>query len=139
MSEIKKSELRPAFVYLKQHGKTIEEIRKFFGVNQRTVSRAIKEFNATGKHKNRKGQGRKRTARSDANIQAVANAIAQNPSTKVNSTRKLARRLRILQCSVWEILRKELDLFPYKLKDRQKLTPEHIRKRLSLCQAMKER
>lgn len=139
MPNIKKSELRPAFVYLKQQGKSVDAIRKIFGVSWKTVNDAVKRFEETASNKNRTGSGRKRTAKSDANIQAVADAIAQNPSTKVNSTRKLARRLRISQTSVCEILRKELNLYPYKLLNRQELTPAHIRMRLERCQAMNVR
>ena len=68
MAPIKKAKLRPAFVWLYQKGKTFKAIAEFFGVDRETVSRAIKQFEATGTHKNRKGSGRKRTATSDANI-----------------------------------------------------------------------
>ena len=38
------TEFRPAFVYLKQKGKTITAIAEFFGVHRDTVSNAIKRF-----------------------------------------------------------------------------------------------
>lgn len=140
MSEIKKADLRPAFVWLHQKkNKTFKEIADIFGVTRQMVSNAVKRFNETNSNKNRKGSGRQKTATSNANIQVVANLIAQNPSTKVNSARKLARRLRTSRRSIQRILTRELELFPYKLKDRQELGPEHIRKRLNLCKAMKER
>jgi hypothetical protein len=54
------------------------------------VDGTVKRFEQTNFHKNRRGQARKRTVKSEANIQAVANAIAQNPSTKVNLALKFA-------------------------------------------------
>jgi transposase len=98
MREIKKSELRPAFVYLnKQQGKSYKSIAEFFGVNRHTVSDAINHFEETGRNNNRPGSGRKRTATDRDNQEAVANAIAQNPSTKVNSARKLARKQKFIR------------------------------------------
>jgi transposase len=139
MVGIKKAELRPAFVYLHQNEKSFKEIAKLFGVDQRTVSDAVKRFNETGSSKNRPGSGRKRTATGEIKRQAVADAIAQNPSTKVNSTRKLARKLRISNASVHRILTRDLGLFPYKMHRRQLLDPIHIQKRLTMCRAMSQR
>jgi transposase len=139
MAEIRLLELRPAFVYLNQKGKSVRDIAKLFGVDKNTVSRAVKRFNETGTNKNRAGSGRPRTATSAANQEAVANEIAANPSTKFNSIRKLSRRLRISRRSVQRILRRDLRLFPYKMKKRQLLRPEHIRKRLQMCKAFKRR
>lgn len=67
MSEIKVSELRPAFVYLKQKGKPINAIAKFFGIRWNTVNDAVIRFEETGSNKNRAGSGRKRTATSVVN------------------------------------------------------------------------
>lgn len=139
MSEIKKAELRPAFVYLSQRGKSSREIAKFFGVDKDTVNRAINRFNETGSNKNKPGSGRPRTATDASHQQAVANEIASNPSTKFNSARKLARRLSLKRSSVQRILKRDLKLFPYKMKKRQLLKPEHIKKRLQMCKAFRVR
>ena len=58
MSEIKLSELRPAFVYLSQKGKTFKAIAEFFEVKPHTVNNAVKRFSETGSNKNRRGSGR---------------------------------------------------------------------------------
>jgi transposase len=139
MSAIKKAELRPAFVWLHQKGKSNREIAKFFGVDKNTVNDAINRFNETGSNMNRSGSGRPRTATNVANQEAVANEIAANPSTKFNSARKLSRRLSISRTSVRRILKRDLRLFPYKMKKRQLLGPEHIKKRLKMCRAFRLR
>ena len=139
MSDIKKSELRPAFVYLNQKGKTRTEIAEFFGVSRKMVGAAIERFESTGSNKNKGGSGRPRTATSVANQDAVASEIAANPSTKFNSARKLSRRLSISRTSIRRILKRDLRLFPYKMKKRQELKPEHIKKRLKMCKAFKRR
>jgi transposase len=140
MAQIKKAELRPAFVYLnKQRGKKFTEIAALFGVHRTTVSDAIRRFDETSSNKNRPGSGRKRTATGEIKRQEVAEAITQNPSTKVNSTRKLARRFRISNASVHRILTRDLGLFPYKMHRRQLLDPIHIQKRLTMCRAMSQR
>lgn len=140
MSEINVKDLRSAFIYLnKQKNKTIKEISEFFGANRDTVSRAIKRFEETGTCEDRERSGRPKTATSNAQQEAISNAIAQNPSTKVNSARKLERRFRISRSSIRRILKRDLRLFPYKMKDRQKLTMDHVRKRLARCRAMRLR
>lgn len=139
MAAIKIAELRPAFVYLHQHNKTTTDIAKLFNVHRKTVRDAIARYNETGSHKNRKGSGRPRTATSRRNQCAVMVAISKNPSSRVNSARKLGRRLGISRRSVQRILRRDLRLFPYKLKTRQFLSPENIKKRLRLCTEFRRR
>jgi transposase len=97
MSMIKKAELRPAFVYLsKERGKSFKDIADFFGVDRGTVSDAVKRFNETGGNKNRAGSGGKRPARTEDNIQEVADLLQLNNHTKLrngivgSSSRKLA-------------------------------------------------
>ena len=54
---------RPAAYYLvKIKGKQYNQVSELFGVDQRRVSRVVKRFEETGSHKNRSGQGRKRTS-----------------------------------------------------------------------------
>uniref|UniRef100_A0A915DWI2 HTH iclR-type domain-containing protein n=1 Tax=Ditylenchus dipsaci TaxID=166011 RepID=A0A915DWI2_9BILA len=109
---------------------------------RRTVSNAARRFKKTGANKNR--IGREERGLQDLKIIwfdiviRAANAIAESPSTKLNSTRKLARRMRISHSSAHRILVKDLELFPYKLHSRQELGPLHVVKRLDCCRAMKE-
>ena len=68
--ELEKAWFRPAACYLFAVRKMKKkEIAEIFGVDPHTVARAINRHEETGEHKNRKGQGRKRTARSDENIE----------------------------------------------------------------------
>uniref|UniRef100_A0A914DWL4 Uncharacterized protein n=1 Tax=Acrobeloides nanus TaxID=290746 RepID=A0A914DWL4_9BILA len=46
------------------------------------VSHAIKRYNEAGKHEDRKGRGRKRTSRDEANIGEARNQLRQNIQTK---------------------------------------------------------
>ena len=66
MDEIRIDQLRPAFVFLSARGKSHRRIAAFFDVDRRIVSRAVKRLEETGSHKNRTGQGRKRTSTSEA-------------------------------------------------------------------------
>uniref|UniRef100_A0A914DWB4 DDHD domain-containing protein n=1 Tax=Acrobeloides nanus TaxID=290746 RepID=A0A914DWB4_9BILA len=57
------------------------------------VSRVIKRFEENGSNDDRPGRGRKKTARSKRNILRTNGMIYRNPTTKANSTRKLAKKL----------------------------------------------
>ena len=81
------NELRPAIIRAHENGK---EYVKFLDIEPSTVSRKIKRFEETGSNENRK---REKTARSRRNIEHTKGMIKRNPSTKVNSTRKLAKKL----------------------------------------------
>jgi len=50
--------------------------------------------------------------------------IKRNPSTKANSTRKLAKKLGMSDFSARKILKDDLKMTPYKLQKRQKLNEE---------------
>jgi hypothetical protein len=55
--------------------------------------------------------------------------IQRNPTTKANSTRKLAKKLDISNKAAWDILHEDLGLKPYKFLKRQKLTEPAKKKR----------
>jgi transposase len=60
-------------VYLnKEREKTFKDIAEFFGVTRQTVSNAANRFDETWSNKNRAESGRKRTARSEKNIQQIS-------------------------------------------------------------------
>lgn len=144
--ELKNNWFRPAAYYLvkiKKH--TQKEIARLFEINPDRISRAIKRFEETGSHENRVGKGRKRTARSEAVIEEARDHLHQNNHTKLrsnvtgNPSRKLASKLNISQTSAWRILRKDMELKPWKMQERQKLTDLQKRKRLELARHLKER
>ena len=100
--ELEKAWFRPAACYLFAVRKMKKkEIAEIFGVDPHTVARAINRHEETGEHKNWKGQGRKRTARSDENIEQVRELLQENNHTKKRngvagrSTRKIGKKLRI--------------------------------------------
>lgn len=144
--ELKDDWFRPAVCYLVKVRKMKQkDVASLFDVNPNRVSRAIKRFNETGSNKNRAGKGRKKTARSAQKVQEAREHLQKNNHTKPrngeagNSVRKLAQKLEVSVGSAHEILRKDLDLKPWKKQERQKLTDDQKRKRLERAIALKER
>lgn len=144
--ELKDIWFRPAAYYLvKVKGQTQEEVGNLFGVTRQRVSRAIKRFDNTGRHKDRAGKGRKRTARSDEKVQEAQGHLQQNSHTKLrngvtgNSSRKLATKLNISRTSTRRILKEDLGLKPWKKQERQKLTDDQKQKRLERSTALLRR
>lgn len=133
MAEIKKIELRPAFVYLHDIGRSVSDIAKFFNVTRTFISTAVQRYRTSGSNKNKRGSGRRRTARSEDNVLAAGLELALNPSTKVNSTRKLANSLNISRTSIRRILKTDLSLHPYKMICRQALTENNVANRIFCC------
>lgn len=75
--------LRPAVCYLvKVRKEKQKDVAELFGINPNKVSRIIKRFTETGSNKNRGGQGRKKTARSEVKIQEARNHLERNNHTK---------------------------------------------------------
>ena len=92
------------------------EIAEFLGISTSTVNDAIKRYKETGNNEDRKGRGRKKTARSRKNVQCAKGMIKRNPTT-----RKLAKKLDVSEASARRILKKDLNLKPFKFQKRQKL------------------
>jgi transposase len=132
-------ELRPAFVYLYHRGKLIKDIAELFGVGRDTVSDAVQRYYETNSNRNRAGSGRPRSATDEEHVEEVRQRIEEDSTNKCNSIRKLATDLDISSSSAHRILVNDLNLYPYKLRPRQKLTAEHRRKRKERCEAMQER
>uniref|UniRef100_A0A914DG67 Uncharacterized protein n=1 Tax=Acrobeloides nanus TaxID=290746 RepID=A0A914DG67_9BILA len=120
----KMAEMRPAIIKLHEKGYSTREIKHLLDVSQSSVTRHIKRYEETGSHKDRKGRGRKKTATNRRNIQRSKEMIQRNPTTKANSSRKLAKKLGVSQRSARRILReisletliKAVDDFPKRLK-----------------------
>jgi transposase len=135
---------RPAAYYLvKMRGIKRKDVASMFGVKPHTVSDAIMRYNETGSHSNRKGQGRKRSARDDSNVEQVKEILKANNHTKTrggvpgSSTRKIAKRLNISHKSAHRILKDDLKLTAWK--KGQKLTKSQREKRLKLAKELKKR
>ena len=81
---------RDAIIRMHERGTGVCEIGRLLGINKATVSRAIQRFEETGSNIDRPGRGRKRSARSRENIRKIKAKIQRNPSSRKNSTRKIA-------------------------------------------------
>ena len=131
--------LRDAIIRAHERGKKQVEIAEFLGISTSTVNDAIKRYKETGNNEDRKGRGRKKTARSRKNVQCAKGMIKRNPTTRANSTRKLAKKLDVSEASARRILKKDLNLKPFKFQKRQKLNAQTKLKRLQCAQALYRR
>lgn len=131
--------MRPAIIKMHEKGKSIREISDLLDVPTTTVHRHIKRFEETGSHKNKPKGRPETTARNRQNIQRAKAMLKRNPTTKANSSRKLAKKLGISPKSAHRILRDDLGKKPYKYQKRQKLTAAAKKKRLDRSRALLER
>uniref|UniRef100_A0A914C3Z9 Uncharacterized protein n=1 Tax=Acrobeloides nanus TaxID=290746 RepID=A0A914C3Z9_9BILA len=101
-----------------EKGKSMNKIAEDLGISRHAVQDAVKRFEETGSNKDQPGRGRKKIARSKKNIQRAKGMIKQNPSTNANSVRKLAKKLGVNRDVAHDILRKDLNLKPFKFQKR---------------------
>ena len=80
--------LRDAIIRAHERGKKQVEIAEFLGISTSTVNDAIKRYKETGNNEDRKGRGRKKTARSRKNIQCAIEMIKRNPTTRKVAKKK---------------------------------------------------
>src|SRR3569623_1384721 len=107
--EFKTSEFRPAIIRMHEKGESKKKISELLGISRHAVRDAIKRFEETGSNANRK---REKTARSKKNILRAKTMNKRNPSTKANSTRKLAKKLGVSDFSARKILKDDLKMTP---------------------------
>uniref|UniRef100_A0A914CZ67 Uncharacterized protein n=1 Tax=Acrobeloides nanus TaxID=290746 RepID=A0A914CZ67_9BILA len=112
--------LRESIIIAHNRGKKQAEIADFLGISQGAVSKTIKRFEETGSNR-------------------AKGMFKRNPNTKANSTRKLAKKLRVSQESARKILKDDLKLKPYKLQKRQKLNEEAKKKCRERCRVLLRR
>lgn len=106
-------------------------------VARSTIIKIFKKWNDRSaiRNLNKGNSGRKKTVRSDENIESVKQAVSGEPTMSV---RKLAFGLDLKMTSVRTILSKDLKFIPYKLQSFQKLHPEDPPRRLNFCKRIKE-
>jgi transposase len=107
------------------------ELRDFFGQHNRpTISAIVKivnKFKETGSVADVKTPTRARLRRSDENIAAVRENVAENPDTSI---RHRAQELNLSTTTVQRILTKDLLLHAYKIQLTQELKPDdHLKRR----------
>ena len=106
-------------------------------VARSTIIKIFKKWNDRSaiRNLNKGNSGRKKTVRSEENIESVKQAVSGDPTMSV---RKLAFGLDLKMTSVRTILSKDLKFIPYKLQSFQKLHPEDPPRRLNFCKRIKE-
>ena len=62
-------EFRPAIIRMHERGVEKREIGRLLGIHEATVRKAIKRFEETESNEDRPGRSRKKTARSQGNVQ----------------------------------------------------------------------
>ena len=101
------------------------------------ITRWVKKFRDTGTliKSTKKGQkstsGRKLTARSPENVDAVRDSVWRSPK---KSLRRRSQELGLSHSSVHRILKNGLHLYPYRIQIKQTLTRNDMAKRVEMCQ-----
>lgn len=122
--------------------KVQREYRRFFNTahapNPRTIRRTVDKFSTVGTvcNVNKGRSGRRRTARSEENVQAVREAVVRSPR---KSIRRLSKESSMHRTSVHRILTTDLQLFPYKIQSQSQLTDEQREKRLQFARWFSEK
>ena len=98
--------------------------------SRNTILLWIKNFRKNGSALKRRSTGRPRTSTTPENAMAVKASVQQSPQ---RSARKHAAALRISATSVRRILRKELQMHPYKIMLAQELNKNDFETRRALC------
>uniref|UniRef100_A0A914CGX9 Uncharacterized protein n=1 Tax=Acrobeloides nanus TaxID=290746 RepID=A0A914CGX9_9BILA len=89
-----------------ENGYSVREIAEILSAPKSTVHDDIKRFKETGLNADRAGRGKTSKAKTEENIGKVARLIQKDPSSKVNSSRKLAKKLEVLVDLLSELFEK---------------------------------
>ena len=103
------------------------------GPKNNAIKRIVKHFEDKGtvRNTNKGNSGRPASVtRIQENIDKVRNSTINSPK---NSHRHRLQELRMSSSSVFRILRKELQLYPYIISVRHKLTAEDQQRRQTMC------
>ena len=103
------------------------------GPKNNTIKRIVKHFEDKSIviNTNKGNSGRPvSVTKIQANIDKVRNSTINSPK---KSHRRLSQELRMSSSSVFRILRKELQLYPYSISVRHKLTAEDQERRQRMC------
>ena len=97
--------------------------------------RVVRKFNKSGSVTPGKSTGKPATKVTEENSVRVMDKIKEDNS---QSIRQIVRELNLSFTTVWRIMRKKLQLFPYKAKSVVPLTAEHKAARVRFCQWLLE-
>ena len=121
--------LREAILRMHGFGDTQRKIAEALRIPQSTVNDAIQR----GTIEDKKGRGRPRTVRTPTNMRKIKGRIQRNPSSRKNSTRKMAAAMGTSKDTVHRILRKDLKMKLRKEANAQNLEDRKIRLRAERC------
>lgn len=111
---------------------TQRSLRENYGLNNRpsvlAIRRIVDNFERNYTLHVTRPPIRRRTARSEENIDAVRASVAEVPNLSIP---RRSQELHLSQTTTWRILRKDLGLHPYKIVLTQELKPlDHQKRRL---------
>ena len=89
-------EFCPAIIRMHANRYSVREIAEILSAPKSTVHDDIKRFEETGLNADRAGRVKTSKVRTEENIEKVARLIEKDPSSKVNSSRKLAKKSEVL-------------------------------------------
>ena len=131
MTSLSKIGLREAIVALHTNGKSNREIvqeLQMHTVSYNTVYNTVKRFQETGQTSDRPRKGRPRSVRNSERIKRVREKVRRNPA---RSMRKLAKEEGVSHTTMQRIVKKDLNLIPYKKVKVQLLSKATKAKRLT--------
>lgn len=109
---------------------TLRKLRPIFGrhhrPNKTTIQRLVQKFESTFSLQNVAVPVRQRNARSEENIAAVRESVANDANVSIP---RRSQELQISQTTLWRILREDLSLRAYKIALTQELKPGDHRMR----------
>ena len=101
-----------------------------YHIHMKTIQRIITKFERDLTLKKTKRGGPKNTVVITKNVRKVDEILSKSPN---RSVRNIAKRTSLTKSSVWVILRKELEKFPYKIQMEQAQTKENKEKRMEFA------
>ena len=97
---------------------------------EKSFKRVVDRFSLTGSVHHQKPAGRPVSQICEENIARVKEMVEEDNTISI---RYMVDHLNLSYGTIWTIMRKKLDLFPYKPKTVQPLTKEHRRQRVKFC------
>lgn len=132
ISKMKSKSLQDLVLFKHQNGKKASAIFAELegSVSLPTIKRWLKMISKNGSIDLKTSSGRKRTASSSRNIRTVKRL---SKGEKKPTIRNMTAKLGISYDSTWSILRKDLGLYPYKIRTEPRLSDDQKKKRVKFC------
>ena len=121
---------RIAIAELFKAGKSHKEICKNLKVNRMLVWRTLKRYKESGNVQNRPGQGRPQSTRTTKLVKGTREKVKKNPKRSIQEMAKVS------QGTMFMIIRKDLQMSPYKHKKKQLLSAKTAEKCLARAKSL---